>query len=182
MEVIQFPKSPQEKPPFEEVYQRHYKEAVYYARGKMGNLHDAEDLVSDAFIYCYEHYDGYDPARSSVATWLYLVVNSRIKNYYRDQKQTVDYSELEEWMFVEEPDMERAVYLDELRAFISDHLAELSEQQRNVVLMRYFHDMEFADIARELDISPGNARVILSRALGKLEKSLNNTGTDWRMS
>lgn len=58
------------------------------------NAHDAEDLTEEAFVYCYRRYADYDPGKSALSTWLYLVVNSRIKNYYRDRKEAVDLEEL----------------------------------------------------------------------------------------
>ena len=182
MQIIEFPLRQKKKPPFEEVYEHYYRDMLFYTQKKLGNLHDAEDLVGDAFIYCYQHYENYDPEKSSISTWLYLVLNSRIKNYYRDKKQTVDYSALEDWMFAEEPDLERTVYLQEIRKFVSEHVTKLPEQQKNVVLMRYFREMEFADIAEELNTTPGNARVILSRALNRLEREMQENITDWRLS
>ena len=34
--------------------------------------------------------------------------------------------------------------------------------------MRYFQNKDYKDIANELGITPGNARVVLSRAIDKL--------------
>lgn len=183
MKIIPFPgvESP-EKIPFEQVYEQYYSEVLRYAQRKMGSFHDAEDLVGDSFFYCYQNYDKYDPSKSSITTWLYLIVNSRLKNYYRDRKETVDYTELENLLFTDEPDMERAVYLEELRRFLSEKLELLPEKQRKAVILRYFHNKEFTEIAEELDTTPGNIRVILSRALDKLEKELSDSVSDWRLS
>ena len=183
MKIIPFPGivTP-DKIPFEQVYEKYYLEVLRYAQSKMGSFHDAEDLVGDSFFYCYQHYEQYDPAKSSITTWLYLIVNSRIKNYYRDRKEHVDYSELEEVLFSDEPDLDRAVYLEELRQYLSDALAMLPEKPRKAVILRYFHNKEFSEIANALDTTPGNIRVALSRALDKLEKKLSNTAADWRLS
>jgi len=183
MKVIPFPGiEKSEKIPFEQVYEKYYSEVLHYAQRKMGSFHDAEDLVGDSFFYCYQHYEQYDPAKSSITTWLYLIVNSRIKNYYRDRKEHVDYSELEEVLFSDEPDLDRAVYLEELRQYLSDALTVLSEKQQKAVILRYFQNKEFSEIAETLDTTPGNIRVILSRALDKLENELSNSVSDWRLS
>ena len=170
------------KPPFEDVYQRYYQEVLGYVYKKLGNRQDAEDLTADAFLYGYQNYEKYDPSRSSVATWLFLIVNSRIKNHYRDRKQTVDYSELENWLFADETDMERTVYLEQLREFISETILDLPERQQKIVLMRYFQNLEFSEIAEEMGTSAGNVRVILSRALARLEEKLKESITDWSFS
>ena len=78
--------------------------------------------------------------------------------------------------------MDKAVYLEELRAKMAKALSELSEKQRHVVIMRYFQNREYAEIADALNISQGNARVILSRALDQLEQNFKNTESDWSVS
>ena len=169
------------KPAFEEIYDRHYFEVLRYLNRRMGNSHDAEDLAGDVFLYCYQHYDGYDPEKSSVTTWLYLVVNSRLKNYYRDRKPQSDFDELEDWLFSDEPDMERSVWLEQLRDFMAKKLKLLPERQRQVVIMRFFQNMDYDEIAQELGTSQGNVRVILTRSLAKLREYINDSQLDWSM-
>ena len=66
------------KPSFEEFYKQYYPIALSHTRKKIGSYEDAEDLVSNAFIYCYEHYDTYDPEKAPIGAWLFLIVNSRL--------------------------------------------------------------------------------------------------------
>ena len=182
MNIIPFPGTEKKgKLPFEQVYEKYYPEVLHYVQGKTAGYHDAEDLTGDIFLYCYRNYEKYDPTRSSLATWLYLIVNSRLKNYYRDRKEHVDFSELEDYLFDEETDMERSVYLEELRDCLSEKLLLLPEKQRKAIILRYFRDWDYSDIAKELDVSPGNARVMISRALDKLEAEFTKTGSDWRI-
>ena len=157
-----------EKPDFAEVYDRHYFDVLRFVSRRVSVAQDAEDLTSEAFLYCYSHYSEYDPEKSSVSTWLYLVVRSRIKNYYRDHKTEADISDLEN-VLPYESDMDRAVYLEQLREKLSLALDKLGEKQRFAVVERYFHDRDFSDIARELGTTSGNVRVMVSRALDKLE-------------
>ena len=168
-----------EKPSFELVYQEYYQPLLRYLMKKTGNLQDAEDLTAEAFLYCYQNYDQYDPARSAVSTWLYLAANSRLKNYYRDRKDHVELSELEERLFTEETDMERAAYLEELRHVLNDKLDRLPERQQKAVVLRFFYQKSFDEIAAALDTTPGNVRVILSRAMDRLEKEFSMIKEDW---
>lgn len=179
--IYEFPaKSVSQKPPFESVYEEYYQAIVRYLFKHTGNRQDAEDLAAESFLYCYQNYDRYDPSKSAISTWLYLVAGSRLKNHYRDKKEHIEISELEERLFTEESDMERAVYLEELRRVLAKKLKQLPERQQKVVVMRFFQEKEFDEIAAVLDTSPGNVRVILSRALDKLEKDFSNIKDDWR--
>ena len=168
-----------EKPSFESVYQSYYLSVVKYLQKKIGNIHDAEDLAAETFLYCYQNYDRYDPAKSAVSTWIYLAANCRLKNYYRDKKEYMDLSELEERLFVEDSDMEQAAYLDDLRRIIGMMLQKLPERQQRAVIMRFFQQKEFSEIASSLGTTSGNARVILTRALDKLEREFSAMREDW---
>ena len=49
---------------------------------------------------------------------------------------------------------------------------ELPENQRRVVLWKYFEGMSHIEIAEKLGISVGNSRVLLTRAMGKMREQL----------
>lgn len=159
----------QQEQQFSEYYDQYYSDAVRYSNWKIGSLHDAEDIVEESFLYCYRHYREYDPAKSAFRTWLYIVVNSRIKNYFRDQKQDVDLAELEN-VISDMPEMEQSVYLDQVRSCIARALQELPEQARRIVVMKYFMNKTSTEIAKELGLTPVNVRAILSRTLPKMQK------------
>ena len=60
----------------------------------------------------------------------------------------------------------------EMSACILGHVARLSPRQEQVVLLRHFGGLDHAEIARQLGVSHGAARVILHRALADLRRSL----------
>ncbi len=157
-----------EKPDYETFYQVNYERVLYYVCNKIGNREDAEDLVSEVFLYCYSHYDDYDPEKSAITTWLYLIVNSRVKNYYRDHVCFADYETVAQTMQDEKVDMDQGVYLEQLHKVLMQAIKTLPERQQKIVMMRYFEGLSGEEIARKLGISPGNVRVLQSRALDKL--------------
>lgn len=170
MEKIMGQLTDQQEQQFSEYYDQYYSDAVHYANRKIGSLHDAEDIVEESFIYCYKHFNDYDPEKSAFRTWLYLVVNSRVKNYYRDRKEEVSIVDLEPVLSEEEPNMEQSVYLEQVRKCISTALQELPELQRRIVIMKYFMNKTSNEIAAELGLNAGNVRVLLSRTLPKMQK------------
>ena len=182
MTIIEFPlKNRAAKPAFEDLYEEYYQPLLHYLYKKTGNMQDAEDLTSETFLYCYRSYDQYDPEKSAVSTWVYLVANSRLKNHYRDKREHVEISELENLLPAGETDMERAAYLEQLRSFLAERLANLPERQQQVIALRFFQEKDYAEIAEELGISAGNARVILSRALDRLKLDMADVEEDWRV-
>lgn len=161
-------------PDFAVFYEENYCKVFSYLMKKILNRSDAEDLTGEVFLYCYSHYDTFDPGKSSITTWLYLIVNSRLKNYYRDKKEHLDIGEMENYLFEEAAEMDKAVYLEQLRDKIAACLDKLPERQREIIVLRYFREMDYSLIAEKLGLTVGNIRVILSRALDKLEKDFTD--------
>lgn len=165
--------------PFEQVYERYYFEVFRFVSKHMENRHDAEDLTSEVFLYCYKNYERYDPAKSAISTWLFLVVKSMLKTYYRDKKNHLDLSDFEDWLLADDCDLARAVYLEQLRSFLAEQIGLLPERQQQVIVLRFFQEKGFEEIAEVLDTSAGNVRVMLTRAIAKLKQNLKDSELDW---
>lgn len=58
-------------------------------------------------------------------------------------------------------------------------LAELTERERRVVVLRHYFDLSEAQVASELGIAPGTVKSALSRALGKLRVAAAVDETDF---
>lgn len=158
---------------FTDFYQKYYNNVVGYLSHRVANRQDAEDIASQVFMYCYQNWDKYDDTKSSLQSWLYLIVKSRWKNYMRDKKPYEDIDDFREVLHDGKDFAEQAAELDSIRVRMAKALSALSEQQRNVVVLRYFKEMTDAEIALALQLSVVNVRVIAHRALHKMEGSLS---------
>lgn len=165
---------------FEQVYERYFFDVFRFFVKRTENRQEAEDLTSEVFLYCYKNYSRYDAQKSAVSTWLFLVAKSMLKTFYRDKKQHLDISDFEEWLLADENDMSRAVYLEQLRGMLAEQIKRLPEKYQQAVIMRFFQEKDFFEIAQALNTSQGNVRVILSRAVAKLKESMGNSESDWR--
>jgi hypothetical protein len=67
---------------------------------------------------------------------------------------------------------ERLVCTHELIRIVCDALESLNAQDRQILVLRYFHDLSYREIADFLGITTTNAGVRLARALGRLRKFL----------
>ena len=76
---------------------------------------------------------------------------------------------------------ERADELEDLRAELFKHVKALPEISREVVLLRYFEELDSAEIARRLGVPDSTVRNRLRRALAELRERLERDhGSDWR--
>ena len=151
-------------------YDKYYFRVVQYLYGRIGNHHDAEDLASQVFLYCYQNWDHYDSEKSSQQSWLYMIVRSRWKNFCRDRRQYSDNIDDYLSLLSEEKDFaEEAAKLDAYRRLLYEAIQMLTEQQRKVVVLRYLNELSDKEIAERLSITKTNVRVIAHRALKRLE-------------
>jgi len=162
---------------FTELYQSQYSSVYFYIFGKIGNKEEAEDLTHDIFLSVYKHFDSYDETKAKLNTWLYVIVNNRLINYYKSRKITADIDELSEIIPDENADLnEIAFYLEQCRDVIADVLEELPEKQRQIIVYKYFDGLKSNEIAEIMGMSAINVRVTSDRAVTKLKEILLKKG------
>ena len=161
---------------FEVFYNSLYSLAIKYTVKKIQSIQDAEDLVCDSFLYCYDHFPHYDSKKASLKTWFFLVLSSRIKNYYRDKKIAMPLEENESLSSKEDDFLIQASNLMEMRQMIANAFTSLPEMQRQIVILRYFYGFDTVETAKRVGIAPGYVRTQLSRALSKMRIYLEKEG------
>ncbi len=76
---------------------------------------------------------------------------------------------------------ERVDELEELRSELVRHVKTLPDASREIVLLRYFEELDSAQIARRLSLPDSTVRNRLRRALAELRERLARShGSDWR--
>ena len=162
---------------FEQLYNENYLRVFRYAWKKVRNSDDAEDLAQNVFLYCYQHYEEYDERRASFSTWIFLVLNSRIKNYYRDRKSNVHIDEIID-ILPDETDFDHAIELEEMRNRLFSALETCTPVQAKIVQLRYFRKLSTREISIHTGLSEANVRTQLSRALKKIREYLEKQEGD----
>lgn len=164
---------------FEEYFQKYYQKVFGYVFKKVANYSVAEDITMEVFLSCYKNFDSFDPQKASFQTWLYVIVNNKLKNYYRDKKEYDDIDECMEYVGSFEDDIIAAENLKNMRDTLAKALNTLSESQKSIIIMKYFKNMQALEIGEKLGLSSGNVRVQLSRALNKLRDYFKKQGIEW---
>lgn len=135
---------------------------------------DAEDLLQDVFLSVYEHCGEFDPSRCNEQAWLYIIAKRKLVSYYRRFKQNDSIDEMEDYQLPGDNSMAEATNLMACRQAVALALKKLDERSREVVVLRYFNGMSYAEISSAMGISEGNARVIHTRALDVMKKEIGD--------
>ncbi len=132
----------------------------------------AEDIVADAFLRAYDRIAGFDVGRSFRPWFLRIVVNAAIKATRRNR--LLDH--LCRLPSVAEPtvvvDPAEALEDRELAVLLVEALDRLSPKLRVVLVLRYFAELEPAEIAVALGCPEGTARRRLHDARRRMRELL----------
>lgn len=135
---------------------------------------DAEDILQEVFLSCHRHREKFDPARCNEQAWLYIIAKRKLVSYYRARKDVASLDAMEPDLVPGRDDMARAINIMACRQAVAQALSKLDERSRSVIVMRYLEGLTPDEAARVLGIASGNVRVIQSRALDKMAKTLED--------
>lgn len=131
----------------------------------------AEECAQDVMVTVWNKAAQFDPARASVATWIYTIArNRRIDMLRRDRRP-----EPEDifWGPEEEPDQFDAFALQQETDKLAIALRDLPEKQREMIESAYFGDLTHSEIAEATGLPLGTIKSRIRLALERLRHSLS---------
>lgn len=158
----------------ESLIKKYSSRLLHYLCGHTYSREDAEDLLQDIFVSVYEHSSEFDPSRCNEEAWLYIIAKRKLVSYYRAYKMNDSIDKMEDYQLPGDDSMAQATNLMACRQVIAKALSGLDERSRDVVVLKYFSGFSYKEIGDKLGTSEGNARVICSRALEKMQKLIGN--------
>ena len=141
----------------------------------VGNRSDAEEILQEAFIQVWKQAARYDPARSSVSTWLVLITRSRAIDRLRSKKvvdKTVTAVKNEKRPTHTSPSGTSDVLMQERRQRLGVVLGELPAEQQEVIELAFYRGMTQREISETTGIPLGTVKTRTLLAMKKLRKAL----------
>ena len=152
---------------FAALYQQ-YKNLVYKTAYLMLNSpEEAEDALQEVFLQVHRSLLSYQPEKAAFTTWLYRVTVNHCLN--RRRKRRLAILPLTERSSPASASIETHVMN---RKDMAQALSGLSEKLRAVLVLRYYWDLPYGDIAQILEIPVGTVKSRLDLALRTLRAEL----------
>jgi RNA polymerase sigma-70 factor (ECF subfamily) len=163
---------------------RYYLRAVRAAYLIVLDQSQAEDIVQSCFIQAIEKIEQFDDRRE-FGPWFSRSVVNRALNAVQEQKRFVSIEEeireddllVLKWLPSTEPGPEEGVIQAELQQTVWEAINKLTPKQRAVVVMRYFLELNEAEITEELDSPLSSIKWWLHSARKKLRGFLHQFRT-----
>lgn len=146
-----------------------YREWAYGLAFRIcGNREDAQEVLQEVFIYFFNKFPGFE-LRSSLKTFLYPAVKNNCINIIRKKRKIIP---MDDTTALNIPD-ESINWDTELRKLV-EYLDGFSKEDRELLCLRYYDEMQLAEIADILNIPSGTVKSRLHRLLSRLREKIIN--------
>jgi len=138
----------------------------------LGNARDAEDAAQESFLRAYKNLYRYDPNRS-FATWLLSISSHYCIDQLRKRRLTTfSIDDDDNWWQPPDPgpSPESVMAGNERKAQVVGLLDTLKPQDRAAIVLHYWHDYAYEEIAETLELSVSAVKSRLYRARRTLAK------------
>jgi len=158
---------------------REYAPAIFrFCRRAMPTREDAEDATMEIFMKLREKLAQYDPSRSFSA-WLYKVAANHCWDLLRRKKarHDKDMEDVEDLpLETTEPNQLERLIEERSGEEVRKALNALGTRARMALVMRYYSDMSYDEIADALGVRRPFVGVVLLRARHELRQALQGSG------
>jgi RNA polymerase sigma-70 factor (ECF subfamily) len=143
-------------------YQRPLSSFLYRQTGGR----DVEDLYQETWIRVTRHADGFDPSKR-FSTWLFQIAVNLARDWHRKRVRE-DSRAVED---VPSTNLARTEAGIDARRL----LEQLPDAQREVVILRYYHDLTEEQVASALDCPKGTVKSRMHNALSRMHELVRRT-------
>lgn len=157
---------------FETLMHHHVGAIVSYLHRFMPDEDDIDDIAQEVFLKAFCNLSRFNSARGQFRSWLFrIAANTSLDEIKRQKRVAANREDVAKHLQREAArnEWEPGIELDQV-ANIKSAIQSLSNAQRQVVLLSYYHDLTFQEIANTLGIPFGTVKSRMSSALSRLRQ------------
>jgi len=149
----------------EQLFIRYGRGVGSYILARVGNLDLAEEITAQVFLTVVRRFD---TCRDSPAGWLWSIVRSELARHFRRRRPLPLDEDLVDP--AESPSAHLERHENDRRLHVA--MEQLTEQQQQIVYLKFFQKTSNKEIARIMELTPSNVGVKVHRAMIKLREML----------
>jgi RNA polymerase sigma-70 factor, ECF subfamily len=166
-----------EKEAIAELYHRHVDVIYRYVYARVRDAAVAEDLTAQVFLKAIEGLANYEPSGTPFLGWLYRIAHARTVDHWRQHGRrrevplTDNIPSSGSWVEA----------IDDQERWITaiDLLAQLTDDQQEVMILRFMGEMSLSEVALILNKTVNAVKAIQHRALASLARLLERRSTGY---
>jgi RNA polymerase sigma-70 factor (ECF subfamily) len=150
-----------------DAYVRRIHDFVYY---RTMHRETAEDIVSQVFLKALERIAGFDADKGTFSAWIHGIARNAVIDHYRAKRETVDVDDV--WDLSSDEDVAMDAERRETARRLRPYLAALPKDQRELLLLRLWDGLSYAEIAALNGKSEAANKMAFSRTVARLRKEM----------
>ncbi len=161
---------------FSQLYHLYFDRVYRYARLRLRNPADAEDVTAAVFLSAWRGIDRFCPKHeTSFAGWLFRLAHNTVVDRYRRLRETVslDGPEAPYTGDVAFPSPEAELEWRLTLVELHEALQSLTDEQREVVLLRFVEGLSAREVGTIMGKHEGTVRGMQFRAIEALRRALS---------
>jgi len=130
----------------------------------------AEDLLMDVFMKGYENYDKFNPEKGKFKSWIFTIAHNHLVDCWRKLRKQMVSTEAMAEKGIElavDSDLDKKVDQDIEKQKVQKVLLLMSEQESELIALKYIHDFNNEEIVHLLGRREGAVRTALHRSLNR---------------
>jgi len=154
---------------FSKLLDAYWNEVYGFQLGRTKNENDAEDITIQTFSRAFDKIHSYDNAYE-FKTWLFTISKNLHVDLIRKRKKNVIQhnssrnQDVIKQVLDDAPTAEDQLITEQNLANLLSHIKKLKPHYQEVINLRYFRELSYADIAEELGEPINNIKVKILRA------------------
>ncbi len=138
---------------------------------------DSEDLLQEIFLAAYKNLNSYNP-KLKFSSWLYRIAHNKTISFWRKNQKNAPISldlnqDFLAFLADEKKDAVQKLIQKNNQEEIKKAVQELKEKYREVIILKFFEEKSYQEIADILRKPSGTIATLLNRAKKQLRKKLN---------
>ncbi|QQR83815.1 RNA polymerase sigma factor [Candidatus Peregrinibacteria bacterium] len=148
---------------FGQLYEKYVSTLFQFLYQRTLNRGVAEDLTSDVFFKALNRIHSFNGDKSSFKTWLFTIARNTLIDHYRTQHPHQDITDAWDVPSNEnvEAKIEKKIEFESLKR----ELNKLSPEVREILMMRFWNQLSFKEIAEITKKSEASLKMCVSRAV-----------------
>lgn len=155
---------------FSQLYERTHINVYRYALGLTSNPQDAEDITADTFVKAWDARERFTGDDDAALGWLLTIAKRLIIDSARKRKRHPDKVTIDDAVLAApQPLPEQAAITQEQTRVLWRLLADLPDDQREMLVLRYILGWQVQQIAAHMNKNPNAVSMALKRSLDRLQ-------------
>jgi RNA polymerase sigma-70 factor (ECF subfamily) len=155
-----------------QIHDLYYEPLFRYISFRVSDRHAAEDLTNDVFTRFLTALRDRRAPDTTLRGWLYGVATNVVRDYYRKRYRSA-HVELDE--MIESPEIGPAEMAEAAltRADLRQAMAGLTDEQQNVIALRFGYELPIQEVARTMGKTEGAIKQLQARAIAALARKMS---------